>query len=583
MAERSIVEILMRARGAREVYDSGKLASAGIKDIGDAAVATNRRTELLHKGMLGLGAAGVGMGLLLFEGAKKSVEAYAEYENAAKQVALEVRNSGQAAHVTAGQVEGLAKSLSMISGTDKATVLGGESLLLRFRQISDQAGRGNDIFTRTSKAAMDVSAGMKAAGRNLPPAQAFLMLGKAINDPVKGMTQLRRGGIQLTQAQQDQVKQLVLVGNTLGAQKVILDAVTKAYGGSAKAAGETLTGSLGRLHVATKDIEESLGKGLAPIVTGLTGELMSLARTADPAFTRLGEDLNRVFSDKSTSLSTKLHLTQQDVSRDLGPFAGQMEQGLKDAHLDKKLESAIKWAAPRMLDAMAHAGLGGAKLFLKGFQDADIWGKLLVGGVIAKKLGAFGALGRLIGGKVGGGGVAGELLGRGASPLHPLFVVDVSTAGGKGWLSTAEKDAAKVGGGGALAAASRFVRGGGVEGLGAGIAAGKGLWDALHGAASGHPSRGFSDTLGPYVGGLLDDLVGNNSRDARGIGRVNRSIGGSRLSGYPDGGAAASSFTGGVRAQHFRMVSNITVPVAVDGRVVAEASARVEQHLRARG
>jgi hypothetical protein len=49
-----------------------------------------------------------------------------------------------------------------------------------------------------------------------------IQLGKALNDPIKGVTALQRVGVSFTQSQKDQIKTLVESGDTMDAQKIIL-------------------------------------------------------------------------------------------------------------------------------------------------------------------------------------------------------------------------------------------------------------------------------------------------------------------------------------------------------------------------
>ena len=56
---------------------------------------------------------------------------------------------------------------------------------------------------------------------------AAVLVGKALNDPKKGLTALRRVGVQFTDAQEDQIKALVKSGKTMDAQKIILRELAK--------------------------------------------------------------------------------------------------------------------------------------------------------------------------------------------------------------------------------------------------------------------------------------------------------------------------------------------------------------------
>ena len=59
-----------------------------------------------------------------------------------------------------------------------------------------------------------------ALGKNA--STSSIMLGKALQDPIKGITSLGRAGVIFTQGQKDQIKTLVESGHKMGAQKVIL-------------------------------------------------------------------------------------------------------------------------------------------------------------------------------------------------------------------------------------------------------------------------------------------------------------------------------------------------------------------------
>jgi phage-related protein len=94
---------------------------------------------------------------------------------------------------------------------------------------------------------------------------AAKMLGKALNDPVKGMTALGRAGVTFTKGQQKQIKALVKSGDLLGAQKIILGEVRSQVGGAAAAsatAGE-------KMRVAWDNAKEGLGTALLPAIDAL--------------------------------------------------------------------------------------------------------------------------------------------------------------------------------------------------------------------------------------------------------------------------------------------------------------------------
>lgn len=178
-----------------------------------------------------------------------------------------IRSTGAVAGVTAQQVEALANRLSKVAAVDDELIQAGENVLLTFTQVRNQVGAGNDVFNQATAAALDMSA---ALGTDLQG--SVIQLGKALNDPIQGMTALRRVGVSFTEQQREQVKALQDSGNLLAAQKIVLAEVQREFGGAA-AAGAT---DLDRLHVAIGNFKESIGTALLPTVNAAASGLTSM-------------------------------------------------------------------------------------------------------------------------------------------------------------------------------------------------------------------------------------------------------------------------------------------------------------------
>jgi hypothetical protein len=133
--------------------------------------------------------------------------------------------------------------------------------------IQNRVGAGNDIFNRATATVLDMSVALGQDTKN-----SAIQLGKALNDPVKGVTALQRVGVTFTRGQREQIDAMVKAGNVAGAQKVILAELNKEFGGSAKAQGDAL-GAQGRLIVAWHQAQDVLGAALLPVVDRLGGAL----------------------------------------------------------------------------------------------------------------------------------------------------------------------------------------------------------------------------------------------------------------------------------------------------------------------
>lgn len=186
--------------------------------------------------------------------------AIAEARDAVK-VGADTANSlkvtGASAWISAKQVGDLADSLSNYAGIDDDVVQSGENLLLTFKNVRNAAGDGNAVFDRASKAAVDLSAKF---GNDL--SSASIQVGKALDNPVKGVSALTRVGVTFTQQQKDMIEQMVKSGDTLGAQRLILGELESQVSGTAGAMADPWQ----RLMVVWKNVEERVGVFLLPIL-----------------------------------------------------------------------------------------------------------------------------------------------------------------------------------------------------------------------------------------------------------------------------------------------------------------------------
>lgn len=174
-----------------------------------------------------------------------------------RQTEAVLKSTGGAANVTSGHINDLAQKLSGLAGVDDELVQHSENVLLTFTKVRNETGAGNDVFDQATKAALDMSA---ALGTDLQG--ATLQLGKALNDPVKGITALSRAGVSFTAQQKEQIKTLVASGKTLDAQKLILKEFNTEFGGAAEAAADPMQ----KLGVVVKNLEERVGLALLPVI-----------------------------------------------------------------------------------------------------------------------------------------------------------------------------------------------------------------------------------------------------------------------------------------------------------------------------
>jgi ElaB/YqjD/DUF883 family membrane-anchored ribosome-binding protein len=245
------------------VANTRDLTSGMSTATGAAGGLGSRFKQLGRASLAAAGAAGVGALVATF---KTGISEFTEASKVSAQTEAVLKSTGGAAGVSAKQVANLANSLMKKTGIDDEAIQSGENLLLTFKNVQNQAGKGNDIFNQATKVMTDMSV---ALGQDMKTSAT--QLGKALNDPVKGITALQRVGVTFTQGQKDQIKALVDSGKTMDAQKIILKELNSEFGGSAEAAGKTLPGQLNILKQQFSNMAGELVGSLVPAFSTLLG------------------------------------------------------------------------------------------------------------------------------------------------------------------------------------------------------------------------------------------------------------------------------------------------------------------------
>lgn len=167
-----------------------------------------------------------------------------------------IKSTGGAANLSADQIGDLSTKLSGVTGIDDEAVQAGANMLLTFTNIKDEVGDGN-IFGDATAASLDMAAAF--GGDATSNAK---LLGKALNDPIAGVSSLSRVGVQFTDDQKAVIASLVETGDTAGAQRLILGELEKQTGGAAAA----MATPADKAKVAWANFQEMLGTALIPTI-----------------------------------------------------------------------------------------------------------------------------------------------------------------------------------------------------------------------------------------------------------------------------------------------------------------------------
>jgi hypothetical protein len=231
----------------------------------------------------------IAFGARAMTAAKESREADAQVENS---LANMKNNSGRTFAALKAQSEQL-QSTSLFDDDDIMRDV--TASILMFGKVS------GPIFDRAQQTAVDLAAKLKK-----DPKAAALMLGKALQDPVKGLGALGKAGVTFDAAEKKRLATLVKTNQLTKAQEIILGRLASVRGAAAAdraahpeaAAAQdlrTLEESVGaNLQTNMKPVLEQVGKllaafnSLSPHTQGLIVKIAILAAVFGPVVVALG-------------------------------------------------------------------------------------------------------------------------------------------------------------------------------------------------------------------------------------------------------------------------------------------------------
>ena len=275
---------------------------------------------------LGLGALGIGTAFDTVKGAVEGLLGPAiDAQQVATQTAAVLKSTGEAAGLSADDISGMAGELSKLTPFEDEAIQSAENLLLTF------TGIGKEVFPQATETVLDMS---QALGQDLK--SSSVQLGKALNDPIKGITALSRVGVSFTDEQKEQIKTLQESGDMMGAQGIILAELNKEFGGAAKAAGQTFGGQMVILQTAVGNVAEAIG---GPLIKGLSAGATAIL----PFVTAFADELPGAIDSFMESLS--------GVGSMLDPFVTILTDGFETV----KEVFAGDWSASDSIDPVVNA------------------------------------------------------------------------------------------------------------------------------------------------------------------------------------------------------------------------------------
>lgn len=211
----------------------------------------------------------------------KAAEAAEVANRRLDQIATSMGIFGTETSVVTSRLKAFADQQMFVIGQDDELIKSTQAKLLTFKELAATADTAGGAFDRATVAAFDLAAaGFGSAETNA------IQLGKALQDPIKGITALRRAGVTFTEAEKAKIKTLVESNKMLEAQDLVLKAIEKQVGGTASA---TVTESQ-KMTIALGEISEQIGMALLPAFEDIaTTGVDAMTQMLDPT-TELGQD-----------------------------------------------------------------------------------------------------------------------------------------------------------------------------------------------------------------------------------------------------------------------------------------------------
>jgi hypothetical protein len=205
---------------------------------------------------------------------QQSIDAALESRDAIGQVEASLASMGRQSEFTSAQLALMAQGEMRKSLYDDDQILREvTSTMLTFGNVQGA------MFNRAQAAAVDLSVKFK---KDL--AGSAVMVGKALQDPVKGVSALSRVGVSFSASQKEMIKSMVEAGDKAGAQRLIMAELEKQVAGSAEAARKANPGAAAKQ--AYDELQENVGGKLLPLqmkVWTMMGKVADAFNNASPA------------------------------------------------------------------------------------------------------------------------------------------------------------------------------------------------------------------------------------------------------------------------------------------------------------
>jgi hypothetical protein len=198
--------------------------------------------------------------------------------NRLDQIAHSMGLFGKETGAVTDRLKEYAKANMFVFGADDEVIKATQAKLLTFKELAVSADVVGGAFDRATQVSFDMAAVFGGDGSS-----NAVKLGKALQDPIRGVTALTRVGVTFNEQEKEFIRTMVESGQTLKAQEFILSAIEKQVGGAAEATANAST----KMEIGFKQMGEALGASVLPLFESFANWIVEITPKVEAFFAGL--------------------------------------------------------------------------------------------------------------------------------------------------------------------------------------------------------------------------------------------------------------------------------------------------------
>jgi hypothetical protein len=218
-------------------------------------------------------------------------------ENRIKNVVKTMGLFGDQSDDVADRLIKMADATELATGVDGDLIMASQAKLATFKELAKTAGTAGGAFDRATQASLDMAAVFGGDASNYA-----VQLGKALEDPEKGLAALKRTGALTTSQIKAISEEFAATGNRAKAFDQVLKAIETQVGGAANATASGMS----RIKVSIGQMLEEVGKPMSEVFSQFAADVAAMTPQIVASLSGLAPKIREVGSTLAAALSEGL-------------------------------------------------------------------------------------------------------------------------------------------------------------------------------------------------------------------------------------------------------------------------------------